>query len=99
MALEKRAGQWWADLIQRSALSLWDVLPFWGRRRCRQPADHLAIVTVESEGYTDNLTVPAGELQRVGSRADIRADRDHLAVMIAGDRRPVWRSRSNLCFF
>ena len=51
-------------------------------RRRRQPADHLAIVTVESEGYTNDLTVPAGELQRVGAPADI--DRDHLAVMIAG---------------
>ena len=49
----------------------------------RQPADHLAVVTVESEGYTDDLAVPAGELQRVGAPADIRADRDHPAVMLA----------------
>ena len=50
----------------------------------RQPADDLAVVAIESEGDADDLAVPAGELQRVRAPADVRADRDHLAVMLAG---------------
>ena len=63
------------------------------------PADHLAVVAVEGEGDAHDLAVPAGELQAVGAPADVRADRHHLAVMLAGRRRPVWRASSSPCFF
>jgi hypothetical protein len=43
-------------------------------------------VTVERKGNTDCLTIPTGELQRVGAPSDIRSEGDYLAIMFP---RPV----------
>jgi hypothetical protein len=40
-------------------------------------------MAIESEGDAHDLAVPAGELQRVRTPAAVRADRRHLAVMLA----------------
>src|SRR5437868_3630965 len=50
---------------------------------CRHPTDNFAVVAIESEGDAYDLAVPANEFQRVRAPAAIRADRCHLAVMLA----------------
>ena len=40
-------------------------------------------MAVECKGDADDLAVPAGELQRVRAPADVRANRRHLAVVLA----------------
>src|SRR4029078_612783 len=52
-------------------------------RRRGHPGDGLTIVAVEREGQADDLAVPAGELQLVRAPAHIRAQRRHLAIMLA----------------
>lgn len=50
---------------------------------CCQPADDLAVMTVEDEGDADDLAIPAGELQSIGTPTDVRTDRNDLAVVLA----------------
>src|SRR6266446_9454795 len=50
---------------------------------CRHPADDFAVMAIEGEGDAHNLAAPAGELQRVRAPAAVRADRRHLAVVLA----------------
>jgi hypothetical protein len=40
-------------------------------------------VAIEREGEAHDLAIPAGEFQRIRAPAAIRADRRHLAVMLA----------------
>lgn len=47
----------------------------------RRPGDNLAVKSVDDEGETDDLTVPAGELQTVRALAQVRAHHHDFAVM------------------
>src|SRR3954447_3753665 len=38
---------------------------------CCQPGDDLAVVAVEDEGHAHDLAIPAGELEGIGTPADI----------------------------
>src|SRR5512133_4215402 len=40
-------------------------------------------MAVEGKGHAHDLAVPAGELERIRAPAAVRADRRHLAVMLA----------------
>jgi hypothetical protein len=40
-------------------------------------------MAIEGKGHPYDLAVPAGELERIRAPAAIRADRRHLAVMLA----------------
>ena len=50
------------------------------------PRNDIAFVRVDNERTADDIAVPAGELEAIGAPADVRADRDHLAL--AGLLRP-----------
>jgi len=47
------------------------------------PADRFTVVAVEGKGHPYDLAVPAGKLECIRAPAAIRADRRHLAVMLA----------------
>jgi hypothetical protein len=48
---------------------------------CGVPGHHLAIASVECEGDTNALAVPAGDLEAIRGPAQVRADRDDLPVV------------------
>ena len=48
------------------------------------PADHLAVVGVDHERDRGVLAVPAGDLEDIGAPAQVRADRDDLAIVAPG---------------
>ncbi|HMI88251.1 MAG TPA: hypothetical protein VK550_29405 [Polyangiaceae bacterium] len=47
------------------------------------PRDHLALATIESEGYVHTFTVPASDFEAVGAAAHVARGRDHFAVVRA----------------
>lgn len=50
------------------------------------PADYLPILRVDKEGTTNDLAVPAGELEAAGTPVDVRAHRNHF--LFVGQLRP-----------
>src|SRR3984957_12722397 len=48
-----------------------------------QPAHNLAIAGIDSKQHTHDLTITTGELEVIGTPADVRAQCNHDAVMCA----------------
>jgi len=64
----------------------------------RRPGDDFAVAGIDDEGQADDLAVPAGKLQPVGTPAQVRADHHHLAVMAALGLKWSWFS-GQVCGF
>src|ERR1700745_1616793 len=45
------------------------------------PSEHLAVVSINDEDDTDDIAVPAGDLEDIGAPAQVRAHHDHFAIM------------------
>src|SRR5262249_23408855 len=45
------------------------------------PSERLAVVSINDEDDTDDIAVPASDLEDIGAPAQVRAHHDHFAIM------------------